>query len=760
MSRRVTFRTGLVGAMGLSVVVYAALLVLHGAGLSQDVVNVLGLLAAWLSAGVCALAVSRVRFQQWEVPLAAAAATSYAVGLTYYAAVLAGGGSVTFPSPTDLINLLFYPLMLGALAATVHRHVRGVASSVWLDCALGSLGAAAVLAVVLRPVLDSATAGPRTLATAVAIAPPLFDLVLVAAVAGIAALPGVAMGSRWGLLVAGLLAFAAADVAYALEVNSGAWSPADPLSAGWAIGLALVAMWVDGAAQRDRTATRPDTDAASDATALAVSSAATVAGLGVLIMSSRVSLSTLAVALAAVTLLAAGARSQLAFRLLARMANLRRLAAATRETELRHQAFHDQQMKVLLTDVIASIPHVVYWKDLEGRYRGVNHAYLTERRLTDESEVLGRTDAEVFGEDDFQCKITELETAVLADGFAVLDQHVVIRSEASKDVAARTLLLSVLPQRGADGTASGLIGVGADVSRLVELERQIGQSNRLEAIGQLAAGIAHEINTPVQFVSDNVRFLAESFGAILAVVEAIGPVINGGPATDDTPGLAALRVAFAAMDMEFMVAEVPTAISESQEGLARVGQIVRAMKDFSHPGVGRLDTDVNRAVQSTVQVSRNEWKYVAEVVLDLDADLGTAPCFEGELKQVILNIIVNAAHSIAEQRTRTGQGTLGTITVSTRREAAHVTIAITDDGAGMSQEVRHKVFDPFFTTKEVGKGTGQGLSMVHNIIVERHGGRINVQSTPGNGATFTLILPTQVSAGSAATPIQHEEVLL
>jgi hypothetical protein len=148
------------GAMGLFVAAYAVILVLHGAGLSQDMTDGLGLLAVWTSAGVCALAVARIRFQRWEVLLAAAAVTSYAVGLTYYGAILAGGGSVTFPSLADLINLLFYPLMLGALAVAVHRHVRGVAVSVWLDCALGSLGAAAVLAVVLRP---CSTPPPRVL---------------------------------------------------------------------------------------------------------------------------------------------------------------------------------------------------------------------------------------------------------------------------------------------------------------------------------------------------------------------------------------------------------------------------------------------------------------------------------------------------------------------------------------------------------------------------------------------------------------------
>ncbi|HEY5247430.1 MAG TPA: GGDEF domain-containing phosphodiesterase, partial [Dermatophilaceae bacterium] len=173
---------------------------------------------------------------------------------------VSGGGVPTFPSPADLICLLFYPLMLGALAVTVRRYVRRVAWSVWLDGVVGSLGAAAVLAVVLRPVLDSHTAGPRSLATVVAIAPPVFDLLLVATFAGIAALPGERMGRRWPLLAAGLIVFTAADVTYALSVNKGAWSPADPATAGFAVGLALVATWVDGAGQRDR----PETCAALD----------------------------------------------------------------------------------------------------------------------------------------------------------------------------------------------------------------------------------------------------------------------------------------------------------------------------------------------------------------------------------------------------------------------------------------------------------------------------------------------------------------
>jgi len=265
---------------------YVAALALRGVGwgpasegwFSTFVDRWLGMLTVWAPAAVCWLAVYRVGRRRPEVLLAAAAVTSFAAGDTYYLLMTVGGGSLPFPSPADVGYLLVYPLLLAALIVTVRRHARDLAPSVWLDCAVGSLGAAAVLAVVLDPVLDSATAGPLSLATAVAVAPPVFDLVLVAAIAGIAALRGVRMGSRWALLVCGLLAFTAADVVYGLEVTAETYVLGTPLDAGWAIGLALMAMWVDGATQGGRTATQAPRPA-TRATALAVSSVATIAGL-------------------------------------------------------------------------------------------------------------------------------------------------------------------------------------------------------------------------------------------------------------------------------------------------------------------------------------------------------------------------------------------------------------------------------------------------------------------------------------------------
>jgi hypothetical protein len=274
--------------MGLLLTAYVGGLVLHGQvsgpvadrWLSQVVDGWLGLLTLWLPAAVCWLAVYRAGFRCLEVLLAAAAVTSWSAGGTYFVGSQAGGMSLPFPSLADLGFLLFYPLMLAALAVAVRRNARELASSMWWDAAVGSLGAATVLAVLLRPVLDSTTVGPRSLATVVAAAYPMFDLLLIAMVAGITALRGVRMGSRWTLLAAGLLVFTAADVVYALQVSAGTYVFGTPLDAGWALGLVLMALWVDATARRGRSTTQPGTSETDHVTALVVPVAATVVARG------------------------------------------------------------------------------------------------------------------------------------------------------------------------------------------------------------------------------------------------------------------------------------------------------------------------------------------------------------------------------------------------------------------------------------------------------------------------------------------------
>jgi len=315
-----------VGLLGSVCAAGLALLDIH---MSTVVTVALGMSPIWVATALCWTAVYRVGLRRPEILLAAAAVTSWTVGTTYFVGLQSTAGPVPFPTFADVGSALFYTLMAAALVVAVRRQARGTAaSSVWLDALVGSLGAASVLAVVLDPLLAPALTGPPSLSTVALAAYPLCDLLLVAIVAGIAALRGVRMGSRWGLLVAGLSIFAAADMTYSLQTASGTYVYGTPWQSAWVIGFALMALWVDGSA-RDQ----PPTKARSEggAMSLAVSSVATLAGLAVLLINTWAPVSKVALALAGVTLLAAGARSELAFRLLARSADLRRLAATTDE---------------------------------------------------------------------------------------------------------------------------------------------------------------------------------------------------------------------------------------------------------------------------------------------------------------------------------------------------------------------------------------------------------------------------------------------
>ena len=416
----------------------------------------------------------------------------------------------------------------------------------------------------------------------------------------------------------------------------------------------------------------------------------------------------------------------------------------------------------LLASVLSTIPHVVFWKDTAHAYLGCNDAYARLRGVASQDALIGRREVELEA-DQIGSLITAIEGNVLDTGVPVIDRSLVLPGS---DNDQRVMVFSVLP-RYTDGPApAGVIGVGMDVTRISALERQLAQATRLESIGQLAAGLAHEINTPVQYVSDNALFLADSFTDVLEALRSIANVARGAE-QDPREGAkqatvadlrARLQLLVDGLDLDFLGTEIPSALEQTLEGIARVAEIVRAMKEFSHPGQGRVETDLNHAVETTVQVSRNEWKYVAEMDLDLDPEVGQVPCYEGELKQVVLNLVVNAAHAIAEAHEKSGDMALGRIGIKTRRDqdADMIRLSISDDGAGMTEETRLRIFDPFFTTKAVGKGTGQGLAMAHNCVVGKHGGSIDVSSEVGVGTTFQLNLPATVDAPEEE-PLTAEE---
>ncbi|MFN2354081.1 MAG: response regulator [Desulfopila sp.] len=282
-----------------------------------------------------------------------------------------------------------------------------------------------------------------------------------------------------------------------------------------------------------------------------------------------------------------------------------------------------------------------------------------------------------------------------------------------------------------------------DQTEQLLLERELRQAQKLEAIGQLAAGIAHEINTPIQYVGDNIHFFADAFRDIINLVDEYEQLLrkpaDNNPKTDVATVIRALKDE---ADMDFLAREVPQTITQSLEGVARVGSIIKAMREFSHPGTAEKTlTDINHCLESTVTVCRNEWKYTAELELKLDQNLEAVFCLSGEMNQVFLNLIINAAHAISA-RVEAGDYTKGLITITTQQDDGHVLISISDNGGGIPESIRYRVFDPFFTTKEIGKGTGQGLAIARNIITEKHGGSIQLETTPGEATTFLVRLPS------------------
>ena len=281
-----------------------------------------------------------------------------------------------------------------------------------------------------------------------------------------------------------------------------------------------------------------------------------------------------------------------------------------------------------------------------------------------------------------------------------------------------------------------------DLTERNALEVQLRHAQKMESIGQLAAGIAHEINTPIQFIGDNARFLKDEFATVLKVVEECTTVVSLLSVNETTaPHLSHLKEVMEEGDFEFLQEEIPRALQQSLDGVARVATIVRAMKEFSHPGASEKQAiDLNKALESTLIVSTNEWKYVADIETHFDPSLPLVPCLPGELNQVILNLLVNAAHAIADV-VKSGASTKGKIRLSTKRSGDAIEIHIQDSGTGIPDEIAANVFDPFFTTKEVGKGTGQGLSIARNIIVDKHGGTIRFESEVGKGTTFFITLP-------------------
>jgi len=311
-----------------------------------------------------------------------------------------------------------------------------------------------------------------------------------------------------------------------------------------------------------------------------------------------------------------------------------------------------------------------------------------------------------------------------------------------KDGIKRHVGFSICIMKDSHGNKTGFRGIARDISERKIIEAQQRHAQKLESIGQLAAGIAHEINTPIQYTTDNTRFLQDSFGEIETILKSYSRLYESVKAGLSTRAvIQEIETIKSDIDLEYLREEIPKAIGQSLEGLDNVAKIVSAMKQFSHPGIDeKVYTDINKAIQNTITISRNEWKYVADMKMDFDPAMPLIPCLPGEFNQVILNIIVNAAHAVGDSA-EVKSGRKGTIKVTTRREGRWAEIRISDTGPGIPKEIRDRIFDPFFTTKEVGKGSGQGLAIAYSVIVQKHGGTIAFETEINQGTTMIIRLP-------------------
>lgn len=344
--------------------------------------------------------------------------------------------------------------------------------------------------------------------------------------------------------------------------------------------------------------------------------------------------------------------------------------------------------------------------------------------------------------------VVQMQTAAMADAERISQELAEVNAGLERRVADRTREIEAskdeLRKKTEDVVALNE-RMAQEMDERKRIEGELHMSQKLEAVGQLAAGVAHEINTPVQFVGDNLRFLKDSFSDIHAVMEMIPGVIDSCQTAGIGSAAGNIEESLKNADFEFLREEIPKAISQSLEGIGRIADIVGAMKEFSHPdGSDKQLVDINHSIENTLVVTRNEYKYVADVVTDLDKKIPNIPCFSGEISQVFLNIIVNGSHAIKEVQEKNksqAPAKRGVITVSTRLDGDSIEVRIGDTGTGIPQSIRDKVFNPFFTTKPVGIGTGQGLYLVHNIVCKRHGGTVHFDTNVGTGTTFVIRLP-------------------
>jgi len=368
------------------------------------------------------------------------------------------------------------------------------------------------------------------------------------------------------------------------------------------------------------------------------------------------------------------------------------------------------------------------------------------------AKKLGVTAAETIGMDFFQLPIKWDWERISREATRCMSNNQKTRLDdvflGKLGEAPRVLGITMSPLHLKNSDGPGFLLIGSDITERRLLEKQLERSNKLEAIGHLAAGVAHEINTPTQLVASNLRFLGQQLDSVLGLIDKVYTLnssVKNGTATLEMA--LAVEKAAAEVHLEFFRKEAPKAIEQSLVGIDRISRIVEAMRYYMHPGTKEKEVaNLNQIIENSLSLSRNEWKNVAEVTTDLDPNLPVVECLPVEISQVMLNLVVNSAHAIQDARGMEPE-TKGQILISSRLDGDWTEVRVTDNGIGIVDEIRDKIFDPFFTTKDVGRGTGQGLAIAYSVIVNKHGGTLEFESEPGIGATFIVRLPGKAANG-------------
>jgi PAS domain S-box-containing protein len=696
----------------------------------------------WLCAAVTAsavsLAVGRVEFEAvvaaatlavivagiaWHRPAAPRAWVLLAVAQVTVTGALVAWVSIFivthrpagYPTVIDVVYLASYPIFAAGLALFIRRRA---GRSPWegvLDASLVTLGLAApVWALVFAPSLDAS--GTPRLGLITALAYPSMDLLLLAMLAWLVFTAGLHTRSLI-LLAAGFVALMVADIIASALAAHGGNGNGNPLTLfSWDTSYALLG----AAALHPSMAQTVEEDPARASAA----SRGRVALYLVLAVAGPV--------VAAATVLSGGHRSAdtlvplgitaaVAVLLVVRLAQIAALAS-DRATDINRQAgelevSRQATRRAHQRATFESAPTGMAQLAPNGTIVAANGAL---------AGLLGVPASRLAGQD-----IGAFVHPGDAAGIRVLLRDTLRHEDRSSSCEGRllddrgnTLWASWVASAVRDEDGLTTIVVIADRTEARRLEIELRHAQKLEGIGRLAAGVAHELNTPIQFIGDNVDFLGDIAAQLLAVTA-------GASGNGDAPAAGGL-------DLEYLAAEIPEAVRQTRDGVHRVATIVQALKSFAHPDTrGQVPADINKALTDTLTVARSELRAIGCV----DTDLGQLPpvtCSVGDLNQVFLNLLINAADAVAENQ---GPGIPGRITVRSRRNGDSVVIEISDTGPGIPDELRDRVFEPFFTTKPVGQGTGQGLALARNIIVDRHGGTIGYTSIPGQGTTFTVTLP-------------------